>query len=145
MHFAHENGIIHRDLKPANILLTASGIPKVTDFGLAKRSKSDSDQTRTGTLMGTPSFMAPEQARGDNKSVGPLTDVYSLGAIFTIERRPSPLCRGVGDGDRRCRPEDRTGGPLPSSGDDPRDLETICLKCLQKAGSSLRFGRRTGR
>src|SRR5262249_18635513 len=104
---AHQQGIIHRDLKPANILLQAGSaergtrneeaesssalraprsafrVPKITDFGLAKRlDAGDSSQTRTGTLMGTPNYMAPEQARGDTREIGPLADVYALGAIL---------------------------------------------------------------
>src|SRR5262249_35850661 len=79
MHSAHERGVIHRDLKPGNVLLTQEGIPKITDFGLAKCLESDSSQTKQGTLLGTPSYMAPEQARGDTKECGPLADVYALG------------------------------------------------------------------
>ena len=81
MQAAHERGIIHRDLKPANVLLTADGEPKITDFGLAKRLDQDSGQTRTGTIMGTPSYMAPEQA-GGRRDIGPPADVYALGAIL---------------------------------------------------------------
>ena len=79
---AHEAGIIHRDLKPSNILFTADGVPKITDFGLAKRLESDSRQTETGQIMGSPSYMAPEQARGHTRDVGPAADVYALGAIL---------------------------------------------------------------
>ena len=79
---AHQAGIIHRDLKPANILFTEEGIPKITDFGLAKRLESDSRQTETGQIMGTPSYMAPEQASGHTKDVGPPADIYALGAIL---------------------------------------------------------------
>src|SRR5262249_19200997 len=82
MAFAHERGIVHRDLKPANILLTTAGVPKIADFGLAKRLEADPSQTRSGTLMGTPSYMAPEQARGDLREAGPPADVYALGAIL---------------------------------------------------------------
>ena len=82
IHAAHEAGIVHRDLKPANVLFTADGVPKITDFGLAKRLESDSNQTETGQIMGTPSYMAPEQARGHTKDVGPAADVYALGAIL---------------------------------------------------------------
>src|SRR5438876_1163796 len=82
MGYAHLHSIIHRDLKPANILLTSDGQPKITDFGLAKRLEEDSGQTKSGTLMGTPNYMAPEQARGDVKDVGPLADVYALGVIL---------------------------------------------------------------
>src|SRR5262249_28619896 len=81
MQAAHDKGIIHRDLKPANILLTVDGTPKITDFGLAKRLDS-AGQTRTGAIMGTPSYMAPEQAGGKGKEVGPAADVYALGAIL---------------------------------------------------------------
>src|SRR5437879_11017399 len=79
---AHLHGIIHRDLKPGNVLLTKDGQPKITDFGLAKRLEGDSSQTKSGTLMGTPSYMSPEQARGDTREIGPLSDLYSLGAIL---------------------------------------------------------------
>ena len=84
MHYAHEHGVLHRDLKPANVLLTKSGIPKVTDFGLAKRLQDvgDSASTRTGTIMGTPSYMSPEQASGNVRELGPATDQYSLGAML---------------------------------------------------------------
>src|SRR5205823_13769414 len=78
MHYAHEHGIVHRDLKPANILLTADGTPKITDFGLAKRLDVESGQTRSGDIMGTPSFMAPEQAQGRLRDIGPAADVYAL-------------------------------------------------------------------
>jgi tetratricopeptide (TPR) repeat protein len=133
MHFAHQNGIVHRDLKPANILLTADGIPKVTDFGLAKRLEADSGQTRTGTLMGTPSFMAPEQARGDNKAVGPLTDVYSLGAILyhQLTGRP-PFAAGSAMETVVAVLKTEPVAPSRLQATTPRDLETICLKCLQK-------------
>ena len=79
---AHARGIIHRDLKPSNVLLTLDGTPKITDFGLAKQMEGDSKQTRSGAIMGTPSYMAPEQAWGQTHEIGPLSDQYSLGAIL---------------------------------------------------------------
>ena len=82
VHAAHERGVVHRDLKPANVLLTPDGAPKITDFGLAKRLDADAAQTRTGDILGTPSYMAPEQARGRNDAVGPPTDVYALGSML---------------------------------------------------------------
>src|SRR5207302_6585195 len=82
MHYAHQQGIIHRDLKPANVLLTTDGTPKITDFGLAKQLDSASGQTQTGSIMGTPSYMAPEQAAGRTREIGPATDIYALGAIL---------------------------------------------------------------
>jgi eukaryotic-like serine/threonine-protein kinase len=131
---AHQSGIVHRDLKPSNVLLTADGTPKVTDFGLARRLVGDDGQlTLTGTPMGTPSYMAPEQARGDKGAVGPVTDVYALGAIlyelltgrppFRAESATATLQQVVAD------------DPVPPSRLNPRvprDLETICLKCLHK-------------
>ena len=82
MHAAHQGGIVHRDLKPANILFTADGTPKVTDFGLARRLEGGAGLTLSGVPLGTPSYMAPEQARGQSRAVGPAADVYALGAIL---------------------------------------------------------------
>ena len=133
VHHAHEHGIVHRDLKPANVLLTKSGVPKVTDFGLVKRlEEDDASQTRTGTIMGTPSFMAPEQGRGD-RDVGPLADVYSLGTILYVmlTGRPPFLAATLTDTLLALLNDE----PVPPSRLRPkvsRDIETICLKCLQK-------------
>src|SRR5438552_2161644 len=133
MAYAHERGIVHRDLKPANVLLTSDGQPKITDFGLAKRLESDASQTRSGTLMGTPNYMAPEQARGLVHEVGPLADVYALGVILyemLVGRTPF-LGASILDTLQQVRNQE----PVPPSRLQPkvpRDLETICLKCLEK-------------
>lgn len=133
VHYAHENGIVHRDLKPANVLLTATGVPKITDFGLAKQVEGESSQTKSGTLMGTPSYMAPEQARGDVRQVGPSADVYALGAILyeLLTGRPPFVAANIMDTVMQVLRDD----PVPPSQLQARlaaDLETICLKCLQK-------------
>jgi serine/threonine-protein kinase len=133
MDYAHRNGVIHRDLKPANILLTADGVPKVVDFGLAKRLEVESAHTRTGTLMGTPSYMAPEQARGDNQGIGPHTDVYALGAVLyeLLTGRPPFLAANAMETVLAVLNSEAVA-PSRIQPRTPRDLETICLKCLQK-------------
>jgi eukaryotic-like serine/threonine-protein kinase len=133
MNCAHELNVIHRDLKPANILMTANGILKISDFGLAKRIEEDSSQTRSGTLMGTPSYMSPEQASGDTHAIGPPADQYALGAMLYEMLTGRPPFQGTSILD--TLEQVRTHEPVPPSRlqpSVPRDLETICLKCLQK-------------
>jgi WD40 repeat protein len=133
IHYAHQHGVIHRDLKPANVLLTVDGVPKITDFGLAKQLDGDLGQTRSGALLGTPPYMAPEQAEGKTRKIGPATDVYALGAILYELLTSRPPFRGATaletlDQVRSAEPVS-PGRLVPKL---PRDLETICLKCLQK-------------
>ena len=92
LHYAHGKGFIHCDLKPSNILIDGDGQPQITDFGLARRAAEDSSLTATGAILGTPSYMAPEQAAGQRKSIGPATDVYGLGAIlYELLDRPAAV------------------------------------------------------
>ena len=133
IHAAHGAGIIHRDLKSSNILFTADGIPKVTDFGLAKRLDEDDNQTTTGQVLGSPSFMAPEQARGLARAVGPAADVYALGAILYEMLTGRPPFKGTTPMETVIDVIHKE--PIPPSRLRPRlsrDLETICLKCLAK-------------
>ncbi|MDZ4781932.1 MAG: protein kinase [Planctomycetia bacterium] len=134
IHHAHKRGVIHRDLKPANILLTADGTPKVADFGLAKRLFDDqSGQTASGAMLGTPSYMAPEQALGDSRDSGAASDIYALGAILYEMLSGRPPFRGATLLD--TLEQVRSQEPVPPRqlvGKLPRDLDTICLKCLQK-------------
>lgn len=131
--YAHQRGIVHRDLKPSNILLTQEGAPKITDFGLAKRLEGGPANTRTGDIIGTPSYMAPEQAAGRAKEIGPSTDIYALGAILYEMLTGQPPFEGNNAFDTvylvlSVEPE-RPSRRHPRV---PRDLETICLKCLEK-------------
>jgi eukaryotic-like serine/threonine-protein kinase len=133
MEVAHQHKIIHRDLKPANVLLAADGTLKITDFGLVKRLEGDSSQTRSGTILGTPSYMAPEQARGETHNVGPAADQYALGAILYELLTGRPPFQGASVLD--TLDQVRSKEPVPPSQLQPkvpRDLETICLKALEK-------------
>jgi WD40 repeat protein len=131
--YAHQNGVIHRDLKPANVLLTAAGVPKLSDFGLARRTSDAAAMTTTGAILGTPGYMAPEQAGARATACGPTTDIYGLGAILyhLLTGRAPVQAATSGDLIRRTI-EAEPVRPSLLEPRTPRDLETICLKCLQK-------------
>ena len=130
---AHQSGIVHRDLKPANVLLTAAGTPKIGDFGLARRLDGGAGVTRTGIPLGTPSYMAPEQARGERGAAEPPADIYALGAILyeLLTGRPPFRAETAEETVLQVLSADPV---LPSrlNAKVPRDLETVCLKCLQQ-------------
>jgi tetratricopeptide (TPR) repeat protein len=136
IHYAHERGIIHRDLKPANVLFTTELTPKIVDFGLAKKIQDELNGSVTGGVLGTPCYMSPEQASGNDSPIGISTDIYSLGVIlYQMLTKKLPFegktaietLRWIVD--RECDPPSKW---IPSV---PRDLETICLKCLAKSPS----------
>jgi serine/threonine protein kinase len=134
VHFAHQHGVVHRDMKPGNVLLDPDGVPKVADFGIAKRLNDDSQLTRTGAVMGTPTYMAPEQAGGNSRHVGPAADIYSIGVILyeMLAGRP-PFLPEDSDAAITVRVlTEETVSPAWHRPEIPRDLETICMKCLEK-------------
>ena len=131
--YAHRHGVIHRDLKPANILLDQDGNPRVTDFGLAKKIEGDSGLTGSGQIMGTPSYMPPEQAGGKRGEVGPAADVYALGATLYALVTGRPPFQAATPMDTVLQViSDEPVPPRRLNASVPRDLETICLKCLEK-------------
>lgn len=132
VHHAHERGVLHRDLKPGNILLDADGEPHITDFGLARQLGADSSLTLTGTTLGTPAYMSPEQATGE-RGVTTATDIWSLGAIFFHLLTGRPPFSGATATDVLLQVRTQDPPRLRSLRTDiPADLETICLKCLEK-------------
>jgi tetratricopeptide (TPR) repeat protein len=134
VHDAHQQGVIHRDLKPDNVLLMANGVPKIADFGLARQEgDAPAGQTRSGAVLGTPAYMSPEQAAGDRAAIGPATDIYSLGAMLyeMLTGRPPFHAANVIDVLSAIR-NDEPLAPHRLTARLPRDLDTICLKCLAK-------------
>jgi TolB-like protein/tRNA A-37 threonylcarbamoyl transferase component Bud32 len=133
VHYAHEHGILHRDIKPGNILLDQKGEPHLTDFGLARLVETESTMTRTLEVLGTPSYMSPEQAMGNNSAVNSATDVYGLGAVFyqLLTGQP-PFAGGATYETIKLLLDTEPKQPRLLNPKIDRDLSTICLKCLEK-------------
>jgi len=133
VHYAHEHGILHRDIKPGNILLDAKGEPHLTDFGLARLVESESSVTHTLDVLGTPSYMAPEQAVGNNAAVSSVTDVYGLGAVlYQLLTGHPPFAGGATYETIKLLLDTEPRQPRLLNPKVDRDLSTICLKCLEK-------------
>lgn len=133
IHYAHQRGILHRDLKPSNVLIDPFDLPRVTDFGLAKRLDHDLGPTFTGQVLGSPGYMPPEQAAGRHSLIGVTSDVYALGAIlYHLLTGQAPFA-GENEAQVLVRVQKEEPTPLRALNPGiPRDLETICLKCLRK-------------
>jgi TolB-like protein/Flp pilus assembly protein TadD/predicted Ser/Thr protein kinase len=133
VHYAHEHGILHRDIKPGNILLDQKGEPHLTDFGLARLVETESTVTRTLEVLGTPSYMAPEQAVGNNHAVSSVTDVYGLGAVlYQLLTGQPPFAGGTTYETVKLLLDTEPRQPRALNATVDRDLSTICLKCLEK-------------
>ena len=133
VHYAHEHGILHRDIKPGNILLDQKGEPHLTDFGLARLVETESTVTRTLEVLGTPSYMAPEQAVGNNAAVGTVSDVYGLGAVlYQLLTGHPPFAGGTTYETIKLLLDTEPRQPRLWNPKIDRDLSTICLKCLEK-------------
>src|SRR6266480_1309414 len=133
VHYAHEHRILHRDIKPGNILLDANGEPHLTDFGLARLVETESTMTRTMEVLGTPSYMAPEQAVGNNAAVSSVTDVYGLGAVlYQLLTGQPPFAGGTTYETIKLLLDTEPRQPRLLNPKIDRDLSTICLKCLEK-------------
>ena len=133
VHYAHEHGILHRDIKPGNILLDKNGEPHLTDFGLARLLDTQSSVTRTIDVLGTPSYMAPEQAAGETTKLSKATDVYGLGAVlYQLLTGQPPFAGGTTYETIRLLRDTEPRPPRVLNPKIDRDLSTICLKCLEK-------------